>query len=81
MRNLAVWLVKNVLGRSPSEPIGSVTDRDIMSLCKSIKSLEKFESFAMPLAMFAAMGCTVIFSKVLPDSIANFTWYEIGKAV
>lgn len=52
-----------------------------MKLCKSIKSLEKFESFAMPLAMFAAMGCTVIFSKVLPDSIANFTWYEIGKAV
>ena len=40
VRNLAVWLVKNVLGRSPSEPIGSVTDRDIMSLCKSIKSLE-----------------------------------------
>ena len=40
VRNLAVWLVKNVLGRSPSEPIESVTDRDIMSLCKSIKSLE-----------------------------------------
>ena len=40
VKNLAVWLVKNVLGRSPSEPIESVTDRDIMSLCKSIKSLE-----------------------------------------
>ena len=52
-----------------------------MKLCKSVKSLEKFESFAMPLAMFAAMGCAVLFSKVLPDSIANFTWYEIGKAV
>lgn len=52
-----------------------------MKLCKSVKALEKFESFAMPLAMFAAMGCAILFSKVLPESIANFTWYEIGKAV
>ncbi len=50
----------------------------LMTLCKRIKALEKLESFAMPLAMFAAMGCAVLFSKVLPESLANFTWYEIG---
>jgi len=50
----------------------------LMALCKRIKALEKLESFAMPLAMFAAMGCAVLFSKVLPESLANFTWYEIG---
>ncbi len=50
----------------------------LMLLCKKIKALQKFESFAMPLAMFAAMGCAVLFSKILPENIANFTWYEIG---
>ena len=50
----------------------------LMMLCKKIKALQKFESFAMPLAMFAAMGCAVLFSKILPENIANFTWYEIG---
>ena len=52
-----------------------------MTLCRKVKALEKFESFAMPLAMFAAMACAVIFSKILPPSIADFTWYEVGKAV
>ncbi|MBR0112240.1 MAG: DUF5058 family protein [Clostridia bacterium] len=50
----------------------------LMALCKKIKALEKFESFAMPVAMFAAMGCAVLFSKILPPDLANFTWYEIG---
>ncbi len=47
-------------------------------LCRKVKALEKFESFAMPLSMFGAMGCAVLFTNVLPESIATFTWYEIG---
>jgi len=50
----------------------------IIFLCRKVKFLEKFEPFATPLAMFAAMGCAVIFSKVLPENLASFTWYEIG---
>lgn len=40
VKNLAVWLIKNVLGRSPAEPIESISDRDIAALCKGIKSVE-----------------------------------------
>ncbi|MDO4864164.1 MAG: aminoacetone oxidase family FAD-binding enzyme [Ruminococcus sp.] len=40
VKNLAVWLIKNILGRSPAEPIESVSDRDIAALCSGIKSVE-----------------------------------------
>ena len=40
IKNLAVWLIKNILGKSPSAPIESITDKDIKLLCSSIKSLE-----------------------------------------
>lgn len=40
VKNLAVWLIKNVLGRSPAEPIESVTDRDITRLCSGIKAVD-----------------------------------------
>lgn len=53
----------------------------LMQLCKKVKALAKFESFAMPVAMFAAMGCAILFSKTLPPHIADFTWYEVGKVV
>ena len=47
VKNLAVWLVKNVIGKSPSEPMSSVTDKDIRRLCTGIKALE-----------FAVTGCS-----------------------
>ena len=40
VKNLAVWLIKNVLGRSPAEPIESVSDHDITRLCSSIKAVD-----------------------------------------
>ncbi len=40
VKNLAVWLIKDILGRSPSEPIENVTDRDISALCKGIKAAD-----------------------------------------
>lgn len=52
-----------------------------LMLCKKVKPLAKLEPFAMPLAMFMAMGCAILFTRVLPESIATFTWYEIGGAL
>lgn len=51
------------------------------TLCSKVKVLAKFEPFAMPLAMFAAMGCTILFSNVLPDDFAGFTWYAVGEVL
>lgn len=48
------------------------------ALCQKVKKLEKFESFAMPLAMFAAMGCSILFANVLPEALRTFTWYSVG---
>ena len=47
------------------------------ALCKALK-LEKLQSFAMPLAMFGAMGIAILLTNVLPESIVNHGWYEIG---
>ncbi len=49
-------------------------------LCKKFK-LTKLEPFAMPIAMFAAMGMAILFMNVLPESITGMTWYEIGAEV
>lgn len=46
-------------------------------LCSRLK-LTKLEPFAMPLAMFAAMGMAMLFAAVLPESVTSFTWYEVG---
>lgn len=50
-------------------------------LCKKIKGFSKFEPFAMPVAMFGAMAMAMLFTKVLPENIVSFTWYEIGGAL
>ena len=47
-------------------------------ICKKFK-LTKLEPFAMPIAMFAAMGMAVLFTYVLPENLVNHTWFEIGK--
>lgn len=49
-------------------------------VCKKFK-LTKLEPFAMPIAMFAAMGMAILFMNVLPESITGMTWYEIGAEV
>lgn len=40
VRNLAVYLAKRSLGRSISNPISSLTDREISAICGNIKGLE-----------------------------------------
>ena len=46
-------------------------------ICKKFK-LTMLEPFAMPIAMFAAMGMAVLFTYVLPENLVNHTWFEIG---
>ena len=53
----------------------------LVLLCKKVKAFQKLEPFAMPLAMFGAMGMAILFTKVLPESVVSFTWYEIGGAL
>ena len=50
----------------------------ITFICKRLK-LEKLETFAMPIAMFGAMGMAILLTNVLPESVAGFYWYEIGE--
>ncbi len=50
------------------------------AICKKFK-LEKLETFAMPLAMFGAMALAILFTNILPDSIVNHGWYEIGTVL
>ena len=46
-------------------------------LCKKFK-LTKLEPFAMPIAMFAAMGMAVLFTNVLPENLVYHGWFEVG---
>ena len=50
------------------------------ALCKAFK-LEKLQSFAMPLAMFGAMGIAILLTNVLPPEIVNHGWYEVGTVI
>jgi len=47
VRNLAVWLMKNGMGKSPAEPMSAISDKDIRKLCGRIKRLS-----------FAVTGCS-----------------------
>ncbi len=47
-------------------------------LCKKFK-LTKLEPFAMPIAMFAAMGLAVLFTNILTENVVDHSWFEIGS--
>lgn len=46
-------------------------------VCKKFK-LTKLEPFAMPIAMFAAMGMAVLFTNALPENLVSHGWFEVG---
>lgn len=46
-------------------------------ICKKF-NLTKLEPFAMPIAMFAAMGMAVLFTNVLPENLVTHGWFEVG---
>lgn len=43
-------------------------------LCAKFK-LEKLQPFAMPLAMFGAMGMAVLLNIAVPEAVSSFTWW------
>lgn len=45
------------------------------TICKKFK-LEKVEPFVMPIAMFGAMGCAILFTAVLPPELVNHVWIK-----
>ncbi len=45
------------------------------NLCIKFK-LEKLQPFAMPLAMFGAMGVAVLLNLVVPASVTSWTWWN-----
>lgn len=49
-------------------------------ICKKFK-LDKLQPFAMPLAMFGAMGIAILLTNVLPEDVVNHGWYEIGTEI
>lgn len=50
------------------------------AIFKKLK-LEKLQSFAMPLAMFGAMGVAILLTKVLPPELVSHGWYEVGSII
>ena len=46
-------------------------------ICKKF-NLTKLEPFAMPIAMFAAMGMAVLFTNILPENLVTHGWFEVG---
>lgn len=55
----------------------------LIYLCNHVKALEKLEPFAMPIAMFAAMGMAILFNSILPDDLLTFRWpwYDDGGII
>lgn len=79
----AVELVQKVTGSAGAISILTLISAIVFMLiisyvCKRFK-LDKLEPFAMPIAMFGAMGMAILFTNVLPEDIAGFYWYEIGE--
>ncbi len=46
----------------------------VLELIAKKFNLAKFEPFIMPIAMFGAMLCAVLITKIVPEDIVNFTW-------
>lgn len=43
--------------------------------------LRWLESFAMPIAMFAALGVTILLARVLPENISSLEWRPVAAAI
>lgn len=79
----AVELVQKVTGSAGAISILTLISAMIFMVilsyvCKRFK-LDKLEPFAMPIAMFGAMGMAILLTNVLPENIVGFYWYEIGE--
>ncbi|MCH5198879.1 MAG: DUF5058 family protein [Oscillospiraceae bacterium] len=83
---IAAFIARAIYGKSTD----GVGDAGFMSVCTLVTaiivsliletlcekfSLKRLQPFAMPLSMFAAMGMAVLLNLVVPEAVANFTWW------
>lgn len=86
---IAAFIARAIAGTSSSSPGDPATNAGVMSVCVLVAAmvlmvilnwlckkfnLTKFEPFAMPIAMFGAMGVAMILNEVLPADIAAMVW-------
>ena len=48
----------------------------LQRLCKKF-NWTKFETFVMPISMFAGMGMAILIYQILPENIALFEWRPV----
>lgn len=83
---VAAFVAQSVMGMKKDSPESSAGFLSVATLICAIViyllleliakkfKLAKFEPFIMPIAMFGAMAAAVLFTKVLPPEIVNYTW-------
>ena len=86
---IAAFVARAVGGRIAADKV-TVGDAGVMSVCTLVTAivvsllletlcvklnLKKLQPFAMPLSMFAAMGMAMLLTAVLPDKVAQLTWW------
>ncbi len=84
---IAAFVARAIYGKTPN----GVGDAGVISVCTLVtavavsliletvcekRGLKKLQIFAMPLSMFAAMGMAVLLNQVLPEQVANLTWWH-----
>jgi len=87
---IAAFLCREINGRSPATDaiqdnagflsIATLIVAVILTLVLETLAKKynwsKFEPFIMPIAMFGAMGAAVLMTKVLPESLVQWTWWS-----
>ena len=84
---IAAFIARAVYGKTP-DGVGDAGFMSIATLLTAMAvsllletvsakfSLKKLETFAQPLAMFAAMGMAVLLNQILPEAVKGFTWWN-----
>ena len=84
---IAAFIARAVNGKNTD----GVGDAGFMSICTLVTAivlsliletvcakfkLDKLQPFAMPIAMFGAMGVAVLLNVVVPEAVTAFTWWN-----
>lgn len=84
---IAAFIARAIYGKTP-DGVGDAGFMSIATLVTAVvvsfllellcekRDLKKLQPFAMPLAMFIAMGTAVVLNLVLPDKVTAFTWWN-----
>lgn len=84
---IAAFVARAIYGKTP-DGVGDAGFMSIATLLTAViasfllellcekRRLTKLQPFAMPLAMFLAMGMAVLLNQVLPAELSGFTWWN-----